>query len=76
MYGWGKCWTIPVLDILKIDGTAFLTLKKIFYLFICERGGESAWDGAEGEGEAESLLSSELNVGLITGPWDHDLSGR
>ena len=30
--------------------------------------------GAEGEGEADSLLSREPDAGLIPGPLDHDLS--
>ena len=30
--------------------------------------------GTDGEGEADSSLSIEPEAGLITEPWDHDLS--
>ena len=49
-----------------------------FYLFIWENERAWTWVGrvAEGEGEADSLLSKEPMWGSIPGPWDHDLSQR
>ena len=52
-----------------------------FYLFERVREQDSEHEvqrGAEGEGEADSLLSKEpdTELGLIPGPWDNDLSQR
>ena len=49
-------------------------LKKRVYLF--DRAITQAGGGAEGEGEADSPLGREPDMGrgLIPGPWDHDLS--
>ena len=49
----------------------FFFLKDFIYLFEgdCERA-------AEREGEADSPLSREPDMGSIPGPWDHDLNQR
>ena len=45
------------------------------YLFIREQEHKQGERQTEGEGEAGSPLSRELDVGLdFSGPWDHNLS--
>ena len=46
-------------------------------LFVCLTQSTSRGElQAEGEGEADSLLSREPDAGAIPGPWDYDPSRR
>ena len=53
---------------------------KDLFIYLRERASKGervqAGGAAEGEGEAGSLLSRELMLGLIPGAWDHDLCWR
>ena len=46
--------------------------KDYIYLRERESARAQAGGGAEREGEADSPLSKEPDVGSIPGPWDHD----
>ena len=50
----------------------------LFFIHLQERQRERAQEGgvrqAEGEGEADSSLSRETDLGLVSGPRDHDPS--
>ena len=50
--------------------------KKILFVYLTESAHTEARGAAEGDGEAGSLLSMEIDVGLDPGPWEHDLSRR
>ena len=59
----------------------FFIWKKVFqdFIFLREREHMCKWEageGAEGEGEADSLLSREPYLGLDPSSWDHDLRQR
>ena len=48
---------------------------KSLFIYLIKREQEQG-GGAEGEGEADSLMSRDPDMGLDPGPWDRDLSCR
>ena len=60
-------------------GVRFFFFYKILFIYLTERAKDHKQrGGAEGEGEADSLLNRELDAmwGSILGSRDHDLSQR
>ena len=66
-----RCEFMPICHILVL---CVCVLLKILSIHLRERDGDREW---RGEGEADSLLSRELDwSGSIPGPPDYDLSQR